>query len=168
MPWLLFGFAAIAGYLYATYDRYPAINKTGNAQDLLNFPPFQLQQGKVNYIYYLTPAGQTADQLRNTLLQAGDFTPQTLHHVSRRRTQIMIPGPTPAYADLWAVDGLWTGQGGTTTANQALDIVNRLTGGQANPNSGALNPAQQLNFLLYTAAVTGNTRVVIPIAARTA
>jgi len=165
MPWLLLGFAAVAGFLYATYDRYPAFSKTANAQQLFNFPPFQIQQGKVNYILWLAPAGQSADAIKAGLLQLGIYSPENLHHVVKKRANVLIPGAVPAYADVWGSDGLITSASMVMTAQRILENANTIGLGGANY---ALPVDQQLTSILFLAATTGvgKDKAIIPFAAR--
>lgn len=162
--WLALGLAG-AYWWWKSAHRYPTIDPTADALTLLNFTPYTLRpalgpggpQGRETYRYVLAPEGLPAAQVANALGNT----------VNLIRKHIPIPGPTTvtAFADLWAVQGLYAGPVRTITPSTLLqdEGIPAL--------ASNVDPARQLAAMLYAAALNPTTTgklVLIPIAAKQA
>lgn len=155
VPFLLIGSVLVGGYLWWQSQRYPEVPPNADALTLLNFPAYSLQPNKKTFRYLLGPEGLSMQAILNA-------TGATEASIARKH--IVLPGPTtvPAFADLWAVESVYTGPVRVVTPQALLEEAG------INATVAQVEPARQLAGLLYASAFnpTVNKLLLVPIAAK--
>lgn len=158
MPFFLIGIALVGGLLWwHSATRYPEIPPNADALTLLNFPAYSLQPNKKTFRYLLGPEGLSMQAILNA-------TGATDASIARKH--IILPGPTtvPAFADLWAIESVYTGPVRVVTPQALLEEEG------VNATVAQVEPARQLAGMLYASAFnpTVNKLLLVPIAAKQA
>lgn len=157
MPFFLLGLVLIGGGLlwWQSAHRYPEIPPNADALTLLNFPAYPLQPNKKTYRYLMGPEGLSMQSIINAT---------GVEEARLVRKHIVLPGPTtvPAFADIWAVESVYTGPARVITPQALLEEQG------VSPTVAQVEPARQLAGMLYASAFnpTTNKLLLVPIAGK--